>query len=53
MGRPEHADDACSIEAISAAFQGSNQSIHQLMIEIAASPMFLNRNPVVAGGTCR
>jgi hypothetical protein len=52
LGRGETSRDACGVEAITNAVEGE-LSVQQLMIEVAASPQFLNRNPVVAGGTCR
>jgi hypothetical protein len=52
LGRGETSADACGVEAITTAVE-ANMSVQDLLIQIASSPQFLNRNPVVAGGTCR
>jgi hypothetical protein len=52
LGRGETAADACGVEGIVEGL-GEAMSVQELLIQIATSPQFLNRNPVVAGGTCR
>lgn len=53
LGRNETVEDACGIESVTDAFAGASYSVRELILNIASSSMFLHRNPVVAGGTCR
>lgn len=53
LGRNETVEDACGIESVTEAFAASSYSVRELILNVASSAMFLNRNPVVAGGTCR
>jgi hypothetical protein len=53
LGRGETEGDACSLQRLTESFRSKDFSIQQLMVEIASSQIFLNRNPVVAGSTCR
>ncbi len=53
LGRGETTEDACSVQDLSEGFAAGQFSVRDLLLQIASSHMFLNRNPVVAGGTCR
>jgi hypothetical protein len=53
LGRNETVEDACGIEAVTSAFVASSYSVRDLILNLASSSMFMSRNPVVAGGTCR
>ena len=53
LGRGIDAADACSMKGVSEAFAANQFSVRELLLDIAASPMFATRNPVVPGGTCR
>jgi hypothetical protein len=53
LGRNETVEDACGIEQITEAFAASSYSVRELLLNIATSSMFANRDAVVAGGTCR
>ena len=53
LGRGETSQDACALRDLTEGFAGDEFSVRGLLLELASSPMFLNRNPVVPGGTCR
>ncbi len=53
LGRGETAQDACSVQALAETFSAGDFSVRELLLQVASSQMFLNRNPVVAGGSCR
>jgi hypothetical protein len=53
LGRNETKEDACGIESITDAFAAGSYSIRELLLGVASSPTFMNRNNVVAGGECR
>lgn len=53
LGRNETVSDACGVEEVTNAFAASSYSVRELFLNIATSSIFMSRNPVVAGGTCR
>lgn len=53
LGRGETKDDACSVRALADAFEAGQYSVRDLLVQIASSTMFLNRNPVNPQASCR
>jgi hypothetical protein len=53
LGRNETADDGCGVKEITDAFTAASFSVRELLLSIASSSAFTNRNTVVPGGMCR
>lgn len=53
LGRNETREDACGVQEIIEAFAASSYSVRDLLLNVASSSLFTNRNSVVAGGQCR
>jgi hypothetical protein len=53
LGRNETRQDACGVQEITDGFTAGSYSVRELLLSIASSSTFTNRNTVVAGGQCR